>query len=155
MRIIENSKTSKKLELKEFNNLENKITEFFNFICELCRKYDMKIYKVVKTHTFDKNMGVQLISINGGVNIFYNSDKKILEFEVKGKYIMDIEKDIVTYASMNKFNKNDKVIDCFGKTYMVNEPVTITDVSRKVTLTNLKDNKTYDIYTSLIVPSIE
>lgn len=30
MRIIENSKKSKKFNLKEFNNFENKTTEFFN-----------------------------------------------------------------------------------------------------------------------------
>ena len=125
MRVIENSKKSKNFNLKEFNNFENKTTEFFNFICELCRKYNMKIYKVVKTYSNDKNMGVQLNSINGHANIFYN------------------------------YNKNDKVVDEFGNTCILNEDIELGKISKRINVTRVKDGKTYFIYGSSIVPCID
>lgn len=154
MRIIENSKTSKKFNLKEFNNLENKPTEFFCFICELCKKYNMKIYKVVKTYSNDKNMGVQLNSINGYANIFYNYNKKILEIEVDGKNSNDIEKDIIKYSTIQEYDKNDRVVDEFGNVCILNEAIENNSVSKKVTVTRLKDKKTYFLYSSSIVPCI-
>lgn len=155
MRIIENSKTSKKIDLKEFNNFENKPTEFFYFICELCRKYNMKIYKVVKTYSNDKNMGVQLNSINGYANIFYNYNKKILEIEVDGKNPSDIEQDIIKYSTTKRYNKNDKVVDEFGNVCMLNEDIEYSSISKKVNVTRLKDNKSYFLYSSSIVPCID
>lgn len=155
MRIIENSKTSKKFYLKEFNNLENKPTEFFNFICELCRKYNMKIYKVVKTYSNDKNMGVKLNSLNGHANIFYNYNKKILEFEVDIINSSDIERDIIKYSTKKEFNKNDKVVDEFGNICILNEDVKYSSISKKVNVTRLKDKKSYFLYSSAIVPCID
>lgn len=111
MRIIDNSKTSKKINLKDINNFENKTTEFFNFICELCRKYNMKVYNVVKTYSADRNMGVKLNAINGSTNIFYNSNKKMLEFEVEGKSKDFIEEDIIKYATTQIYRVNDRVKD--------------------------------------------
>ncbi|MGU8435351.1 hypothetical protein ACV3RS_15190 [Clostridium perfringens] len=70
MRVIENSKKSKNFNLKEFNNFENKTTEFFNFICELCRKYNMKIYKVVKTYS------IELGKISKRINVTRVKDGK-------------------------------------------------------------------------------
>lgn len=154
MRIIENSKKSKKISLKEANNFENKPTEFFNFICELCRKYNMKIYKVVKTYSNDKNMGVQLNSINGHANIFYNYNKKMLEIEVEGKNLSYIEKDIIKYATTQKYNKNDKVIDEFGNVCILNEDIECNNLSKRINVTRLKDGKQYFIYSSSIVPYI-
>lgn len=154
MRIIENSKTSKKFELKEFNNFENKPTEFFNFICVLCRKYNMKIYKVVKTYSNDKNMGVQLHSINGYANIFYNYNKKILEIEIDQKNLEDIEKDIIKYSSTKEYKKNDKIIDEFGNICMLNEDIKYSSISKKVNVIRLKDQKSCFLYSSSIVPYI-
>lgn len=155
MRIIENSKISKKFDLKDFNNLENKPTEFFYFISELCRKYNMKIYKVAKTYSNDKNMGVQLNSLNGHANIFYNYNKKILEIEVVGKNSIDIEKDIIKYSTRKNYNKNDKVVDEFGNVCVLNEDIKYSNISKKVNVTRLKDKKIYFLYSSLIVPCIE
>lgn len=154
MRIIENSKKSKKISLKEANNIENKPTEFFNFICELCRKYNMKIYKVVKTYSNDKNMGVQLNSISEHANIFYNHNKKMLEIEVEGKNSSYIEKDIIKYATTQKYNKNDKVIDEFGNVCILNEDIECNNLSKRIKVTRLKDGKIYFIYSSSIVPYI-
>lgn len=155
MRIIENSKKSKKIDLKDFNNLENKTTEFFYFICKLCRKYNMKIYKVVKTYSSDKNMGVQLNSLNGYANIFYNYNKKILEIEVAGKSSSDIEKDIIKYSTTKNYNKNDKVVDEFGNVCLLNEDIEYSSVSKKVNVTRLKDKKLCFLYSSSIVPCID
>ncbi|MGU8478932.1 hypothetical protein ACV3QH_17000 [Clostridium perfringens] len=155
MRVIENSKKSKNFNLKEFNNFENKTTEFFNFICELCRKYNMKIYKVVKTYSNDKNMGVQLNSINGHANIFYNYNKKMLEIEVEGENSSCIESDIVKYAITQKYNKNDKVVDEFGNTCILNEDIELGKISKRINVTRVKDGKTYFIYGSSIVPCID
>lgn len=155
MRIIENSKISKKFDLKDFNNLENKPTEFFYFISELCRKYNMKIYKVAKTYSNDKNMGVQLNSLNGHANIFYNYNKKILEIEVVGKNSIDIEKDIIKYSTRKNYNKNDKVVDEFGNVCVLNEDIKYSNISKKINVTRLKDKKIYFLYSSLIVPCIE
>ena len=154
MRIIDNSKTSKKFNLKDFNNLENKPTEFFNFICLLCRKYNMKIYKVVKTYSNDKNMGVQLNSLNGNANIFYNYNKKILEIEINGKNSNDIEKDIIKYSTTKKYNKNDRVLDEFGKEYVLNEDIEDANISKGINVIRIKDKKSCFLYSSSIVPCI-
>ena len=155
MRIIDNSKTSKKINLKDINNFENRTTEFFNFICELCRKYNMKIYKVVKTYSADRNMGVQLNALNGSTNIFYNSNKKMLEFEVDGESKEFIEEDIIKYATTQNYSVNDKVKDEFGNVYVLNEDVEFRDLSRKISVTNIKDKKELYIYGSAIVPCID
>ena len=155
MRIIENSKTSRKILLKEFNNLENKPTEFFNFICRLCRKYNMKIFKVVKTYANDKNMGFQLISINGYTNIFYNFNKKILEFEISNVKSSDIENDIIKYSTLGKYHKGDKVIDEFGNKYILNEDIEDINISKRVNVISIHGEKSNFLYTSSIVPCID
>lgn len=155
MRIIENSKTSKKFDLKNFNNLENKPTEFFYFISELCRKYNMKIYKVVKTYSNDKNMGVQLNSLNGHANIFFNHNKKLLEIEIGGENSNNIEKDIIKYSITKDYNKNDKVVDEFGNVCILNEDIRYNNISKKVNVIRLKDKKSCHLYSSSIVPCIE
>ncbi len=155
MRIIENSKASKKINLQEFNNFANKPTEFLNFICILCRKYNMKIYKIVKTYSEDKNMGVQLNAINGHVNIFYNYNKRVLEFEIEGKYSTNIESDIIKYAETQEYIKSDKVMDQFGNIYILNEDVGYSAYSKKISVTKLGDKKEYFIYSSSIVPCID
>lgn len=155
MRIIDNSKISKKIDLKEFNNFENKPTEFLNFVCELCRKYNMKIYKIVKTYSEDRNMGVQLNAINGYANIFYNSNKKILEFEVNGKNASNIEMDIIKYSNTKEYIKNDKVMNEFGNTYIINENINKSNCSKKISVTKIRDKKEYFLYSSSIVPCIK
>ena len=155
MRIIENSKTSRKILLKEVNNLENKPTEFFNFICRLCRKYNMKIFKVVKTYANDKNMGFQLVSISGYTNIFYNFNKKILEFEISNMNSNDIENDIIKYATSGKYYKNDKVIDEFGNKYILNEDIEDINISKRISVTSVDGDKAIFLYSSSIVPCID
>lgn len=155
MRIIENSKTSTKIDLRECNNIEDRPTEFINFICELCRKYHMKIYKVAKTYSNDRNMGVQLSSIYGYANIFYNYNKKLLEIEIEGKNSNDIEKDIIKYSTKKEYLKNDKVSDEFGNIYILNEDIKNGNDCKKVSVTKLKDNKVYFLYSSLIVPYVD
>lgn len=155
MRIIYNSKTSKKLKLEEFNNISDKPTEFMNFICILCRKYSMRIYKMVKTHSKDKNMGAQLISFNGYLNIFYNYNKNLIEIECSGKNSSLIENDIFEFVQKTKYLKGDKVLDGFGNIYIIDEPFELNDLNKKVNVTNIKDRKNYKLYISSIVPYIE
>lgn len=155
MRIIDDSKMSKKIELKVINNFENKTTEFFNFICELCKKYNMKIYKVVKTYSADRNMGVKLNALNGSVNIFYNSNRKVLEFEIYGENKEQIEDDILKYATTQIYIVGDIIRDEFGNRYILNESVDFSGLSKKISVTSLKDKKEYYIYSSAIVPCID
>ena len=101
----------------------------------------MKIFKVVKTYANDKNMGFQLISINGYTNIFYNFNKKILEFEISNINSTHIEEDIIKYATLEKYHKNDKIMDGFGTKYILHEDIEDINVSRRVSATNIATGK--------------
>lgn len=155
MRIIENTKNAKLYILDEHNNLEDKPTEFFNFIGVLCKKYKMKIYKIAKNHTNDRNLGVQLLSIDGYTYIFYNYNKRILELELKGIYSERIEKDILKYSKTYKYLKGDEILDDFGIRYTIDENIDCSNVSKKIMVKNKETGVNCTIYNCSVVPYID